>query len=446
MKQGISFIFIFLIISIARACPCFNCPDEKRPDTALVLYKTVTIYKNPKTGLAWLRYVPRKYFNSVSFRFPKDMLSQSTFELDIEHKYFDTNDEWGIAHYRHDLRKINIDAHVAQGAFDQTQLYYSGSDCFGFYVKQTSGEMPDSFQLEVVLLYVPPISAKDEKNIKSRANCDSPNWIPQSIWRKGLADPIPGRSSTQTHHCIVHHSSDGNGDTNYTNLVRSYYVFHTQVNGWDDIGYNFLIAANGAIYAGRDPEKPEIRQDNVLGAHFCGKNTNTMGVCMIGNFTDSVPTELAMESLFHLIGWKIKKDSLDPYGKFIHPDGNGNLLPVVAGHRDGCNTECPGNQLYNKLQQVRDEAAKCAVINAQSNILSDANFRLIQSSEGTAIANIPVGTTLELYDVTGQLLWHTKILNPVEKVNVADMKMGMYVLKISYNGSCFTRKVPLGFN
>ena len=88
----------------------------------------------------------------------------------------------------------------------------------------------------------------------------------------------------------MHHSAGSTFDTNYTAVVRSYYLLHTEVNGWDDIGYNYLIARDGSIFAGRDPQnRTGVAQDNVHGAHFCGKNDYTMGICVIGDFTSQAP-------------------------------------------------------------------------------------------------------------------------------------------------------------
>jgi len=209
--------------------------------------------------------------------------------------------------------------------------------------------------LVLVFQYVEPLDNPLPKPFIKRSLCNEPSTIiMQSEWRQGLDAPIPGRVSTPTKHCIIHHSAGGNGQTDYTQLVRSYYVQHTQVNGWDDIGYNYLIALDGRIYAGRDPEKQEISQDQVLGAHFCAKNTGTMGVCLIGDYTSVTPSNAMMSALEHLLTWKMAKDTLSPFGKYNHPNPQGELLDAIAGHRQGCATECPGTQVYNRLATLRN--------------------------------------------------------------------------------------------
>lgn len=211
---------------------------------------------------------------------------------------------------------------------------------------------------DLTFFYVPQLKEKFN-SIHFYSNCNSPAIVSQSVWRKGLPGPIPGRSKTATRHCVIHHSAGNNTDTNYTEIVRNIYIYHTQSNGWDDIGYNYLIARNGIVFAGRDPEKLGIEQDNVLGAHFCGKNQNTMGVCMLGDFTTDTVSIAGMNSLIQLLKWKVFKDSIHPLLKSKHPDASGIDLGHVAGHRDGCNTTCPGNMLYNKLSWIRNQTMDC---------------------------------------------------------------------------------------
>jgi N-acetylmuramoyl-L-alanine amidase len=49
------------------------------------------------------------------------------------------------------------------------------------------------------------------------------------------------------------------------------------VNGWADIGYNWLIGEDGNTYEGRG-------WDN-QGAHSPGFNSVSQGICFIGSFT-----------------------------------------------------------------------------------------------------------------------------------------------------------------
>ena len=261
-----------------------------------------------------------------------------------------------------DWSGIQVIVGNAQGGFDtlypqQDEHVEKVQSNLLLFKKQRYFSILSATKVDLVLVfqYVEPLDNALLKPLIKRSLCNEPSAIiMQSEWRQGLDAPIPGRVSTPTKHCIVHHSAGGNGQTDYTQLVRSYYVQHTQVNGWDDIGYNYLIASDGRIYAGRDPEKQEIGQDQVLGAHFCAKNTGTMGVCLIGDYTSVTPSNAMMSALEHLLTWKMVKDTLSPFGKYNHPNPQGELLDALAGHRQGCATECPGSQVYNRLATLRN--------------------------------------------------------------------------------------------
>lgn len=202
-------------------------------------------------------------------------------------------------------------------------------------------------------------------SIRKRDECDLPLLVSQEVWRKDLPDPAPNPTTTQVSHLIVHHSATPNGVTDYVQVVRDIYLYHINTNGWDDVGYNYLIAPDGTLFAGRDGQGKE--DDNIKGAHFCGKNSYTMGVCLVGNYSQIPPTDTMMGSLVSLLAWKIQKEALQPLEDGFHPRGSdtGFDLPIIAGHRDGhkagvyngCQTECPGNHTYEWLPKLRENVA-----------------------------------------------------------------------------------------
>lgn len=83
---------------------------------------------------------------------------------------------------------------------------------------------------------------------------------------------------------ILHHSLTKDSATASWGAIRH---FHVDVNHWDDIGYHFGIEnmrGQTEILAGRFPDKQ--------GAHCRGHNSNSIGICFVGNFdVDSVPAK-----------------------------------------------------------------------------------------------------------------------------------------------------------
>jgi hypothetical protein len=127
------------------------------------------------------------------------------------------------------------------------------------------------------------------------------------------------------------------------------------VNGWADIAYNYLVDPNGVAYEGRGGG------ENVIGAHLCAKNTNTMGICMLGGYTSVLPTNNALYSLKRILAWKCVQRNLNPEATGFHVD---RTIFKVSGHRSSCSTDCPGTTLFNFLPNLRADVnvnfiAKC---------------------------------------------------------------------------------------
>jgi hypothetical protein len=158
-------------------------------------------------------------------------------------------------------------------------------------------------------------------------------------------------TSTPPTHLIVHHSfSPGNDVTDWPAAVRGVWNYHVNSNSWSDIGYNWLIDPKGVIYQGRAWVDTN---DNSQGAHFCGYNRQTMGVCMLGDYNSIVPSDAALRSLVRLLAYRASANAINPRGVAFHESSARNLNNI-SGHRDGCSTDCPGDMLYPQLPTLRN--------------------------------------------------------------------------------------------
>lgn len=246
----------------------------------------------------------------------------------------------------------NIDHHITSDKVWSEQLFLQSQS----YSVCISSGIPQSFSIDA--LFAPEIDSSISYSFLKSQDCEKPPYISQDIWRSGLPEPNYTRIFTETHNIIIHHSAGSNTDTNYTTTIRNIYIYHTQSHGWSDIGYNYIIAQNGAIYAGRDPGT--YPQDLVQGAHFSGANTNTLGICMLGNYELAPVPQIAYDALVSLVSWKCAKDSLQPHITSPHPLNQ--HLPVIAGHSDGGPTLCPGAHLYELLPILRADVADNLVL------------------------------------------------------------------------------------
>lgn len=181
-----------------------------------------------------------------------------------------------------------------------------------------------------------------------------PEYVERTTWGATLGlSNTASRSVTNVTHLIVHHSAGNTTSSDFAAVVRGYWDFHVNGRNWADIGYNWLVDGNGVIYQGRafnlDGNK------NVIGAHFSGHNANTMGICVIGNYNNTMPTGDALFSLNEMLAWKASELEIDPLGTAQHYSPGGNINRI-SGHRDsGIYTDCPGHQLYAFLPEVRQD-------------------------------------------------------------------------------------------
>jgi len=167
---------------------------------------------------------------------------------------------------------------------------------------------------------------------------------------------------------VVHHTVTTNDDPDPAATVRAIYQSHTQQNGWNDIGYNFLVDAQGRVYEGRwarGYESNELHSGEatdgrgVIGAHDLNYNTGSCGVALLGTFDDTVPTPAAIDALVRVLAWKASVHTIDPLGASAFTNGSGSTtsFPNISGHRDTNATDCPGQKLYPQLPNVRTRVA-----------------------------------------------------------------------------------------
>ena len=198
---------------------------------------------------------------------------------------------------------------------------------------------------------------------------------------------------------FVHHTAGKNNDTDPAATMRAIYWYHTQRQGWCDVGYNFVIAPDGTIFEGRWARKYapwEVHSSEnlkgtraVAGAHVSGFNSGSIGISLMGNFSRIKPPPLARQWLTELLAWEADRHDLDPVGthRYRNPEtGRTKKLPLIAGHRDAGSTACPGGYLYRQLGSIRQDTA--TVMGP-----GKATTRLGLLSSAT---EVPAGTTVAL--------------------------------------------------
>lgn len=99
--------------------------------------------------------------------------------------------------------------------------------------------------------------------------------------------------------------------------------------GFDDIGYNFLVGADGNAYVGRGWDK--------MGAHTKGFNNDSICIAFIGTFGQVEPPITQLSAAQQLIALGVELKKLVPNYKLF-------------GHRQLAPFESPGKALYAILK------------------------------------------------------------------------------------------------
>src|SRR3954469_4444346 len=184
---------------------------------------------------------------------------------------------------------------------------------------------------------------------------------PRAAW--GAQDCVPREAPVfgDVQVAFVHHTVSANDYTaaEVPSIILSICRYHRNSNGWNDIGYNFLVDKFGTLWEGR---AGGIDQP-VVGAQAQGYNSHSTGIATIGTHQDIPATTATLDAIARLIKWKLPLHGAPTQGTVTLTSGGGSLnryrsgtpvtLERISGHRDGDNTSCPGNALYAQLPDLR---------------------------------------------------------------------------------------------
>jgi hypothetical protein len=122
------------------------------------------------------------------------------------------------------------------------------------------------------------------------------------------------------------------------------------------VGYHYFIEKNGAVL--------QARADSEEGAHCIGYNTQSLGICMAGNFDATMPTEAQVASLKELLKRKMKEYNIP--------------LENIVPHRKFAQKTCYGRNLADDWAQLlvveKEEVVPPPVINDSKNMNAVKSF------------------------------------------------------------------------
>lgn len=165
-------------------------------------------------------------------------------------------------------------------------------------------------------------------------------FLGMALYFNGPDSSFQSKAEDRWTHIVIHHSGSS------VDTLKSMNNSHVD-KGWDGIGYHFIIGNGVRTVDGEVQETFRYRQLKD-GAHALTAdlfyNKHALGICLIGNFNDTQPTDKQMISLKKLILTLKDKYSIMNKNIMIHKE-------VKA-------TECPGKNFpMEELRTWLEEAS-----------------------------------------------------------------------------------------
>jgi N-acetylmuramoyl-L-alanine amidase-like protein len=187
----------------------------------------------------------------------------------------------------------------------------------------------------------------------ARAAEPQPPIVSRAAWGAADCQPRAAPELGSVKAAVIHHTVNANDYTpqEAPQIVLAICRYHRDSNGWNDIGYNFLVDKYGTIYEGRAGGLDQP----VAGAQTAGFNFSTTGIANLGDYRTVSQTPAALQAMARLIRWKLPLSGAPTFGQVTVTSSSGKSVAVerISGHRDFNSTTCPGEALYSQLPQLR---------------------------------------------------------------------------------------------
>jgi hypothetical protein len=177
------------------------------------------------------------------------------------------------------------------------------------------------------IVYDPALSGSATKVVQ-------PNLIKPSRTRTNIGEDVPGSWLPPSHlekkwtAIVIHHSGTQNGN------AAIFDKWHREGRHWDGVGYDFIIG-NGTDSGDGQVEVTFRWRNQVTGAHCKTPNNwaneDAVGICLVGDFSRTVPTGRQMWSLVKLVRFLQNRYKIPKSRIYGH-----NTTP--GAHK----TDCPG--------------------------------------------------------------------------------------------------------
>jgi len=157
------------------------------------------------------------------------------------------------------------------------------------------------------------------------------SWHNHSDWYYKKSEPYQGWK-----YIVIHHSATRAGS------VKAFHQFHTQ-QGYGGIAYHFVIGNGNGMQDGEVQDTFRWQQQ-LSGTHVSvnawDHNVFGIGICLVGNLENALPTKAQMEALKKLVTrlkkmYRIKSKNVFGHRQVKYDDASGRKEQ----------TACPGKKL-----------------------------------------------------------------------------------------------------
>lgn len=175
---------------------------------------------------------------------------------------------------------------------------------------------------------------------------------------------------------IIHHSATDTGS------AEAYARYHVNKRGWPGIGYHYVIEKDGTI--------KQTNELDTISYHASSHNTNSIGICLTGNFDKQTLEEKQKQSLIELIQHLNKTFKKE--------------FPLI-GHRDVASKSCPGDNI--NIEKVK-EWIKSEENNASQYLKDEHGIPIKDYKAGgvvkSEILKVEPGSTIAFQFISGEEL------------------------------------------
>jgi N-acetylmuramoyl-L-alanine amidase len=156
--------------------------------------------------------------------------------------------------------------------------------------------------------------------------------IPGGLRDAGLSfkSPLKSINPANVRFVVIHHTANANPNWGVKDCHKS----HQQDRGWSGIGYNYFIEQSGVVYEGRADEDRDY-----IGAHVEGYNSESVGVCLAGNYDTQTPTSANLDVVAAVTAMLLNRYKLD--------------VGAIRYHSDLADKSCPGSKFPSRADFAR---------------------------------------------------------------------------------------------